>query len=244
MKSPWERKLCELTKEKDQVEKRSRELSLQRRTIQESKEEVNGNLESFTRCVEAKTESKNRLLDYINTLTEGFIYKRFQAKELKRDIANYPERSDDCQRRESLPKDAKRERMIGLLSRNASEESTPSYSRLRHITSPDRLDALKIALKATEIEVEKIQELLTSARNDLFKVENDLTLEAEKEKQFSRKKELLEKDELELNAKSGSVELEERVLAGFVQRIRKNIKNSYDKLPPIPALCKHNCEQG
>lgn len=242
IKAPLERKLSELSKEKDDVESKATELSLQRKTLIESMQEIGGKIDCVTSRIKEKTDRQQKLLDHIAKLTQDLAYYKFQARELKRDIGNSAEKVEKYQRQKATITDTKRERMIGILSRDSSEESALSYSYIRNISSSTSLDALRMELRAAELEAGKIQEQLTSSRNDLFKIENDLKLEVDAEKRLTKAYELLEKDKSDLDAKLCGVEMEDRVLAGYVSRIKKNIINTYKKLPPLPTPKEHSYE--
>ena len=235
IKTPWERKLCELSTEKEAVDAKVKELSLQRKTMLESLDETSKKLECVCVRVKEKADGKKILLDLINNLTQDLAYHKFQAKELKRGISENIDKIESCQNYRAYMGEVKRDRLISILSKDSSEESAVNYSFMRKLPKSGSLDGLRIELKAIDFEVEKIQERLTATRNDLFKIENDLKNELEVEKQLIKVTELLEKEKSELDAKLSSVEMEERVLDGYVARIKKNIKKTYNKLPPIAA---------
>ena len=242
MKTPWERKLCELTTEKSEVDEKLRKLSLQQKTITERLNETKRKLQCIHTRIEDKAESKKEAVDQINCLVQDLANYKFQAKELKAGIKVKKGKTEGCRRFESSTSDYKRDRIIGILSRDSSEESTLAYSVLRTLSASSSVDEVRIELKATEIEVGKIQEMLTSKRNALFKIENSLMKELEVEKQLVKVGESLEQEKLEVDDKLAGIRMEERVLEGFVARVKKNMKNEYMKLPPIALTPEGNSD--
>ena len=236
IKTPWERKLCEVTTEKNEVDERLKELSQQQKSIIERLNETKRKLKRAHSRIKDKSESKKEAVDQISCLVQDLAYYKFQAKELKTGIKINKEKAEGCRRFESNSSSNNRDRIIGILSRDSSQESTLAYSVLRTLSASNSVDEVRIELKATEFEVGKIQEMLTSKRNDLFKIENSIKNELAVEKQLIKVGQALEKEKSEVDEKLGSVKMEERVLEGFAARMEKKIKNGYMKLPPIPPI--------
>ena len=204
--------------EKNEVDEKLGELSQQQNNIIENLSEVNKKLEDIYILVKEKAESKKDVFDQINCLTQNLNFYKFQTKELKGRISHNTEKTHGCQNK-----------------KNHSNDTAVSCVKPGRSKSSD-IDDLKIELKAIEFEVEKVQQKLTSKRNDLFIIDNSLKHEIGVEKQLIKAAESLAKEKAEVDGKLASVAMEERVIEGFVSRVKKNIKNAYMKLPPIATI--------
>ena len=202
MKTPLERKLCELKVEKSEVDEKLNTLLLQREDVTMRLKETKRRLRHVDSQLGEIAKKQDKAIVQINYLNEDLVFRKCQAKELKVNILNGADKAGVC------------------------------HSYLGQVTSRNGNEA-RIELKAIELEVDKVQKMLTSKRNDLFKIHNSLKNELEIGEQLKKAAESLEEEKSEIGEKIASMEMEERVLEGFVSRVKKNVKKARMKLPPV-----------
>ena len=203
MKTPLERKLCELISEKNEVDRKLKSMLLQRKDIAMRLEETKKRLRRVQTILVEITDKQDKAVDKINCLNEDLVFRKCQARQLKINILNGTSKGENC------------------------------HSYLGHVKSGSGNEG-RIELKAIEFEVDRVQKMLTSKRNDLFKIHDSLKNELEIEEQLKKVAESLEKEKSEIGEKIASIEMKERVLEGYVSRVKKNVKKARMKLPPVP----------
>ena len=207
--------------------------NLQHKTISESLHETREKVRRINEKVDETAQSKTKVEERIGDLCTGLAYYKFQGKELKRCISrNLNKRFIGTQTLKGK-EDARKDRWASVVLNNSTQEWTTRYSCLRDLPSSNTVDSLRLELISAECEAGRIQELLTSARNELFKIETELKYEEEEQSKLKRLEDLLEQEKMELEAKVADIEMKDRVLKGYMSRIKKNVKKSENKLPPI-----------
>ena len=179
------------------------------------------------------SKKKSETEDNINELNRDMAYYKFLVKEVKQSISNNKKENDNFCKKKGYTPEMRRERWISILSQESSQEATPSYPCLRKLSTSDSFDSLRLEIKTAEFDIARIQETLTTVRNDLFKVENELKHITAEQKQLEKVVELLTKDKIMIEAELADVEMNDRVISGYMHRIRKNIKSSQERLPPV-----------
>eukprot|EP00795_Rhopilema_esculentum_P001747 gene1747-16231_t len=239
----WEKKLSELSTENEVVEEHMNKYNLQQKTISESLQETREKVRGINEKVDETALSKTKIEERINDLCTGLAYYKFKAKELKRCISRNLNKMFISTRTLISTEDTRKDRWASTVSNNSTQESTTRYSCLRDLPSSNTVDSLRLELISAECEAGRIQELLTSARNELFKIETELKYEEEEQSKLRRLEDLLEQEKMELEAKVADIEMKDRVLKGYMSRIKKNVKKTENKLPPIAVTSSKTEEE-
>lgn len=201
--------------------------------LNESLVEARTKLGNVNSRVSNLNKKKSDTEDNINELNRDMAYYKFQVKEIKQSISNNKKENDKYCKKKGYTPEMRRERWISILSQESSQESTLSYPCLRKLSTSDSFDSLRLEIKTAEFDIARIQETLTTVRNDLFKVENELKHITAEQKQLEKVVELLTKDKSKIETELANIEMNDRVISGYMHRIRKNMKSIQERLPPV-----------
>ncbi len=226
-----EKKLSELTTEKDLLVKEADEHSVSLKIVRESLEGTRKKLDLVVGRMNELNKKKSQACFMLAQLTKQLKFHKEQARDIKLKMCK--NKTQASLSKVSFNVEENRERWVSVLLSDMTPKEVVSLPNLRALSSTDVTEQMKLEHKAVCLDIEEIHKCLNSNQNTLKNIENDLKSVLKEKINLEKVEKLLAKDESMLKSRAMDIEMTNRVLTSFICRTEKNIKKAADRLPPV-----------
>eukprot|EP00794_Sanderia_malayensis_P018985 gene18985-20892_t len=227
-----EKKLHELTAEKQSTMGDARQHDARLKTVTVSLEDTRRKLRRVLSRMDELNEKKMQTCSMLAELSKQLIMHKEQAKEIKLRI-NSSRRQHSSRQSNVFVTEKRKKRWVSAVLSDMLTKDAISLPSIRALSSTDIVEQLTLEHKSICLDIERITKHMASNSNHLKNIEADLDGVMQERSALMQTEKILDEEEKMLRSESSSIEVKDRVLTGYIKRIEKNIKKAAARLPPV-----------